>query len=323
MTSNPKIYIAGHRGMVGSAIVRELERKGHTNLVFRTHQELDLTNQLAVQNFFHQEKPDQVYLAAARVGGIYANNTFPAEFIYDNVMVQSNVIHQAFMHGVKKLLFLGSSCIYPRMASQPMSEDALLTGKLEPTNEPYAIAKIAGIKMCESYNRQYGATHGVDYRSVMPTNLYGPGDNYHPENSHVIPALIRRFHEAKVSGTPQVVIWGSGKPYREFLYVDDMAKASVFVMELAKEQYDQVTEPMQSHLNVGFGSDVTIAQLAQAVAKAVGYPGTIALDPTKPDGSPKKLMNSKRLNTLGWKAAVSLDDGLALAYAQFVNDHAK
>ena len=323
MTSNPKIYIAGHRGMVGSAIVRELERKGFTNLVCRTHQELDLTNQIAVQNFFHQEKPDQVYLAAARVGGIYANNTFPAEFIYNNVMVQSNVIHQAFMHGVKKLLFLGSSCIYPRMASQPMSEDALLTGKLEPTNEPYAIAKIAGIKMCESYNRQYGSTHGVDYRSVMPTNLYGPGDNYHPENSHVIPALIRRFHEAKVSGTPQVVIWGSGKPYREFLYVDDMAKASVYVMELAKEQYDQVTEPMQSHLNVGFGSDVTIAQLAQAVAKAVGYPGTIALDPTKPDGSPKKLMNSKRLNTLGWKAAVSLDDGLALAYAQFVKDHAK
>ena len=323
MTSNSKIYIAGHRGMVGSAIVRELERKGYTNLVCRTRQELDLTNQLAVQNFFHQEKPDQVYLAAARVGGIYANNTFPAEFIYDNVMVQSNVIHQAFMHGVKKLLFLGSSCIYPRMASQPMSEDALLTGKLEPTNEPYAIAKIAGIKMCESYNRQYGATHGVDYRSVMPTNLYGPGDNCHPENSHVIPALIRRFHEAKVSGTPQVVIWGSGKPYREFLYVDDMAKASVYVMELAKEQYDQVTEPMQSHLNVGFGSDVTIAQLAQAVAKAVGYPGTIALDPTKPDGSPKKLMNSSRLNTLGWKAAVSLDDGLALAYAEFVNDHAK
>ena len=323
MTSNPKIYIAGHRGMVGSAIVRELEHKGYTDLVYRTHQELDLSNQSAVQDFFAQEKPDQVYLAAARVGGIYANNTFPAEFIYDNLMVQSNVIHQAFMHGVKKLLFLGSSCIYPRMASQPMSEDALLTGKLEPTNEPYAIAKIAGIKMCESYNRQYGATHGVDYRSVMPTNLYGPGDNYHPENSHVIPALIRRFHEAKVSGTPQVVIWGSGKPYREFLYVDDMAKASVFVMGLAKEQYDQVTEPMQSHLNVGFGSDVTIAQLAQAVAKAVGYPGTIALDSTKPDGSPKKLMNSKRLNTLGWKATVSLDDGLALAYAQFVKDHAK
>ena len=323
MTSNPKIYIAGHRGMVGSAIVRELEHKGYTDLVYRTHQELDLSNQSAVQDFFAQEKPDQVYLAAARVGGIYANNTFPAEFIYDNVMVQSNVIHQAFMHGVKQLLFLGSSCIYPRMASQPMSEDALLTGKLEPTNEPYAIAKIAGIKMCESYNRQYGATHGVDYRSVMPTNLYGPGDNYHPENSHVIPALIRRFHEAKVSGAPQVLIWGSGKPCREFLYVDDMAKASVFVMGLIKTQYDQVTEPMQSHLNVGFGSDVTIAQLAQAVAKAVGYPGTIALDSTKPDGSPKKLMNSKRLNTLGWKATVSLDDGLALAYAQFVKDHAK
>ena len=323
MTSNPKIYIAGHRGMVGSAIVRELEHKGYTDLVDRTHQELDLSNQSAVQDFFAQEKPDQVYLAAARVGGIYANNTFPAEFIYDNVMVQSNVIHQAFMHGVKQLLFLGSSCIYPRMASQPMSEDALLTGKLEPTNEPYAIAKIAGIKMCESYNRQYGATHGVDYRSVMPTNLYGPGDNYHPENSHVIPALIRRFHEAKVSGAPQVLIWGSGKPCREFLYVDDMAKASVFVMGLTKTQYDQVTEPMQSHLNVGFGSDVTIAQLAQAVAKAVGYPGTIALDSTKPDGSPKKLMNSKRLNTLGWKATVSLDDGLALAYAQFVKDHAK
>ncbi len=308
--------------MVGSAIVRELERKGYTNLVYRTHAELDLTNQAAVTQFFAKEKPDQVYLAAARVGGIYANNTFPAEFIYDNVMVQSNVIHQAFKHGVKKLLFLGSSCIYPRLASQPMGEDALLTGKLEPTNEPYAIAKIAGIKMCESYNRQYGESHGIDYRSVMPTNLYGPGDNYHPENSHVIPALIRRFHEAKVSGAEQVVIWGSGKPCREFLYVDDMAKASVFVMELAKTQYDQVTEPMQSHLNVGFGSDVTIAQLARAVAKAVGYLGTIALDPSKPDGSPKKLMNSSRLNTLGWQAAVSLDEGLAFAYEQFVKDHA-
>ena len=320
---NQKIYVAGHRGMVGSSIVRHLKAAGFSNIVTRTHAELDLTNQANVAAFFEQEKPDQVYLAAAKVGGIYANNTYPAEFIYDNLMVQNNVIHQAFLAGVKKLLFLGSSCIYPKLAPQPMSEEALLTGKLEPTNEPYAIAKIAGIKMCESYNRQYGATHGVDYRSVMPTNLYGPGDNYHPENSHVIPALIRRFHEAKVSGTPQVVIWGSGKPYREFLYVDDVAKASVFVMELAKEQYDQVTEPMQSHLNVGFGSDVTIAQLAQAVAKAVGYPGTIALDPTKPDGSPKKLMNSKRLNTLGWKAAVSLDDGLALAYAQFVKDHAK
>ena len=229
-----KIYVAGHRGMVGSAIVRNLQAKGHTNIVTRTHAELDLTNQAAVQAFFEIEKPDQVYLAAARVGGIYANNTFPAEFIYNNLMVQSNVIHQAFVHGVKKLLFLGSSCIYPKLAPQPMSEDALLTGKLEPTNEPYAVAKIAGIKMCESYNRQYGGSHGVDYRSVMPTNLYGPGDNYHPENSHVIPALIRRFHEAKLANAPEVVIWGTGNPKREFLFVDDMAAASVFVMDLDK-----------------------------------------------------------------------------------------
>ena len=317
MTSNPKIYIAGHRGMVGSAIMRELERKGYTNLVCRTHQELDLTNQLAVQNFFNQEKPDQVYLAAARVGGIYANNTFPAEFIYDNLMVQSNVIHQAFMHGVKQLLFLGSSCIYPRMASQPMSEDALLTGKLEPTNEPYAIAKIAGIKMCESYNRQYGATHGVDYRSVMPTNLYGPGDNYHPENSHVIPALIRRFHEAKVSGAPQVLIWGSGKPCREFLYVDDMAKASVFVMGLAKDQYDQVASPMQGYLNVGFGSDVTIFELASLIAKVINYQGKIVFNSSKPDGSPRKLLSSVRINQLGWRPECCLEDGLRKAYHDF------
>jgi GDP-L-fucose synthase len=285
--------------------------------VCRTHQELDLTNQLAVQNFFHQEKPDQVYLAAARVGGIYANNTFPAEFIYDNVMVQSNVIHQAFKHGVKKLLFLGSSCIYPRMASQPMSEDALLTGKLEPTNEPYAIAKIAGIKMCESYNRQYGQSHGVDYRSVMPTNLYGPGDNYHSENSHVIPALIRRFHEAKESGAPQVVIWGTGSPMREFLYVDDMAAASTFVMELNKVSYDKQVEPMQNHINVGYGSDVTIAELAHAVAKVTNYSGVIRFDPSKPDGSPQKLMSSKRLNQLGWKPQVDLINGLIMAYENF------
>ena len=309
MTTNSKIYIAGHRGMVGSAIVRELEHKGYTDLVYRTHQELDLSNQSAVQDFFAQEKPDQVYLAAARVGGIYANNTFPAEFIYDNLMVQSNVIHQAFMHGVKQLLFLGSSCIYPRMASQSMSEDALLTGKLEPTNEPYAIAKIAGIKMCESYNRQYGATHGVDYRSVMPTNLYGPGDNYHPENSHVIPALIRRFHEAKVSGTPQVVIWGSGKPCREFLYVDDMAKASVFVMGLAKDQYDQVASPMQGYLNVGFGSDVTILELASLIAKVINYQGEIVFNSSKPDGSPRKLLSSVRINQLGWRPECCLEDG--------------
>ncbi len=317
--SKERIYVAGHRGMVGSAIVRELKRKGYTNLVVRTHQELDLTDQAAVKHFFETEKPTQVYLAAAKVGGIHANNTYPAEFIYDNLMVQSNVIHQAFLSGVKKLLFLGSSCIYPKLAAQPMSEDALLTGKLEPTNEPYAIAKIAGIKMCESYNRQYGASHKIDYRSVMPTNLYGPGDNYHPENSHVIPALIRRFHEAKQRGDAQVAIWGSGKPYREFLHVDDMARASVFVMELDQAHYQQVTEPMQSHLNVGYGSDVTIAELAQAVAKAIGYTGAIVYDATKPDGSPKKLMSSERLNVLGWKPIVSLDDGLVMAYEDFCN----
>ena len=283
-----KIYVAGHRGMVGSAIVRNLQAKGCTNIVTRTHAELDLTNQAAVQAFFESEKPDQVYLAAAKVGGIHANNTFPAEFIYQNLMMEANVIHQSFIGGVKKLLFLGSSCIYPKLVPQPMSEDALLTGKLEPTNEPYAIAKIAGIKMCESYNRQYGDSHGIDYRSVMPTNLYGPGDNYHPENSHVIPALIRRFHEAKVGNSPEVVIWGTGTPRREFLYVDDMAAASVFVMDLDKVTYDSQTESMQSHINVGFGSDVTIAELAKAVGAAVGYQGAISFDATKPDGAPRK-----------------------------------
>ncbi|BEI36571.1 GDP-L-fucose synthase [Polynucleobacter sp. HIN7] len=313
-----KIYIAGHRGMVGSAIVRELERQGYTNLIYRTHQELDLTNQAAVRDFFETEKPDQVYLAAAKVGGIYANNTYPAQFIYENLMVQNNVIHQAFMSGVKKLLFLGSSCIYPKLVPQPMAEDALLTGKLEPTNEPYAIAKIAGIKMCESYNRQYGKSHGVDYRSVMPTNLYGPGDNYHPENSHVIPALIRRFHEAKINRSPEVTIWGTGTPKREFLYVDDMAAASVFVMQLDPVAYEAQTEPMQSHINVGFGSDITIAQLADAIAKATGYQGQITFDPTKPDGSPRKLMDSKRLNRLGWSPKVGLKEGLATAYEEYV-----
>ncbi len=307
--------------MVGSAIVRELEPRGHANLVYRTHQELDLTNQAAVKHFFETERPDQVYLAAAKVGGIHANNTYPAEFIYDNLMVQNNVIHQAFVSGVKKLLFLGSSCIYPKLAPQPMSEDALLTGKLEPTNEPYAIAKIAGIKMCESYNRQYGQSHGVDYRSVMPTNLYGPGDNYHPENSHVIPALIRRFHEAKLAGVPEVMIWGTGTPRREFLYVDDMAKACVFVMELAKEQYEQVTNPMQSHLNVGYSSDVTISELAHAVAKVTGYQGRIAFDSSKPDGAPRKWMNSERLNQLGWRPQHHLENGLGLAYLDFCSQH--
>lgn len=320
---NQKIYVAGHRGMVGSAIVRNLQAKGYTNIVTRTHAEMDLTDQQAVKTFFEQEKPDQVYLAAAKVGGIYANNTYPAEFIYDNLMVQNNVIHQAFMNGVKKLLFLGSSCIYPKLATQPMAEDALLTGKLEPTNEPYAIAKIAGIKMCESYNRQYGASHGVDYRSVMPTNLYGPGDNYHPENSHVIPALIRRFHEAKVSNAPEVVIWGTGTPRREFLYVDDMAAASVFVMQLDKVTYDSQTQPMQSHVNVGYGSDVTIAQLATTVANVIGYTGKIEFDAAKPDGAPRKWMSSERLQQLGWSAGVGLEEGLQYAYDEFCKTHSE
>jgi len=315
---NQKIYVAGHRGMVGSAIVRNLQAKGFSNIVTRTHSELDLTNQAQVAAFFELERPDQVYLAAAKVGGIHANNTYPAEFIYQNLMMQNNVIHQAFLSGVKKLLFLGSSCIYPKLALQPMSEDALLTGKLEPTNEPYAVAKIAGIKMCESYNRQYGQSHGIDYRSVMPTNLYGPGDNYHPENSHVIPALIRRFHEAKVASSPEVVIWGTGTPKREFLYVDDMAAASVFVMDLDKATYDSQTEPMQSHINVGFGSDVTINELAHAVAKATGYQGSISFDPSKPDGSPRKWMDSSRLNRLGWQAKVDLDRGLNQAYDAYL-----
>jgi GDP-L-fucose synthase len=315
---NQKIYVAGHRGMVGSAIVRTLKAQGYKNIIGKTHVELDLTNQAAVQNFFKQEKPDQVYMAAAKVGGIHANNNYPAEFIYDNLMVQNNVIHQAFIGGVKKLLFLGSSCIYPKLAPQPMSEDSLLTGKLESTNEPYAIAKIAGIKMCESYNRQYGQSHGVDYRSVMPTNLYGPGDNYHLENSHVIPALIGRFHEAKVANAQEVVIWGTGAPRREFLYVDDMAAASVFVMQLDKATYDSQTQSMQSHINVGFGSDVTIAELATAVAAATGYQGKITFDASKPDGAPRKWMDSGRLNRLGWQARVNLDEGLKLAYADML-----
>jgi len=285
MSEPTKIYVAGHRGMVGSAIVRQLlQRDSH--IVTRTHAELDLTNQATVQAFFAQEKPDQVYLAAAKVGGIHANNTYPADFIYQNLMMQANVIEAAFRNGVQKLLFLGSSCIYPRMAAQPMREDALLTGTLEPTNEPYAIAKIAGIKLCESYNRQYGISHGVDYRSVMPTNLYGPGDNYHPENSHVIPALIRRFHEAKLANAPSVVIWGTGRPRREFLYADDMAAASVHVMQLPKTTYDQHTTPMQSHINVGSGSDLTIAEVAQNIAQTVGYTGQIEFDTAKPDGAP-------------------------------------
>jgi len=305
--------------MVGSAIVRALQKQGETNIVTRTHAELDLTNQADVQQFFAQEKPTQVYLAAAKVGGIHANNTYPADFIYQNLMVQANVVDAAFRSGVQKLLFLGSSCIYPRMATQPMCEDALLTGVLEPTNEPYAIAKIAGIKLCESYNRQYGESHGVDYRSVMPTNLYGQGDNYHPENSHVIPALIRRFHQAKVAQAPSIAIWGTGIPRREFLYVDDMAAASLHVMQLPKSIFDEhMQQPMQSHINVGFGEDITIKELALAVSKTVGYTGSIDFDTSKPDGSPRKLMDSSRLNALGWQAQVRLEAGLVSAYQDFL-----
>jgi GDP-L-fucose synthase len=324
MSNQAKIYVAGHRGMVGSAIVRQLLAKGHTaaNLLTRTHAELDLVDQAAVRTFFKDNKPDQVYLAAAKVGGIHANNTYPADFIYQNLMMQANVIEAAFQSGVKKLLFLGSSCIYPKLASQPMSESALLTGQLESTNEPYAIAKIAGIKLCESYNRQFGASHGVDYRSVMPTNLYGPGDNYHPENSHVIPALIRRFHEAKTSSAPVVSIWGTGTPMREFLYVDDMAAASVHVMNLTKPVYEQHTQPMLSHINVGYGSDITIAQLAHTVSQVVGYKGQIEFDTSKPDGTPRKLMDSQRLNALGWQAEVDLQTGLSLAYQDFISKQA-
>jgi GDP-L-fucose synthase len=320
MTLGPKIYVAGHRGMVGSAIVRALQQQGQTNIVTRTHTDLDLTNQAAVQAFFAAEKPAQVYLAAAKVGGIHANNTYPADFIYRNLMVQANVIAAAFQNRVHKLLFLGSSCIYPKLAPQPMTESALLTGALEPTNEPYAIAKIAGIKLCESYNRQYGASHDIDYRSVMPTNLYGPGDNYHPENSHVIPALIRRFHEAKTNKVHSVTIWGSGTPKREFLYVDDMAAASVFVMNLPKANYEAQTQPMQSQINVGYGTDITIAEVAQAVGRAVGFAGRIEFDPSKPDGTPRKLMDSSRLNALGWHAHIDLAQGLSLAYQDFLNN---
>ena len=319
MSTSPKIYVAGHRGMVGSAIVRQLLAQGLSpeNIVTRTHNELDLTDQSAVRNFFEKESPDQVYLAAAKVGGIHANNTYPAEFIYNNLMVEANVIDSSFRNGVKKLLFLGSSCIYPKLAEQPMREDALLTGMLEPTNEPYAIAKIAGIKLCESYNRQYSQSHGVDYRSVMPTNLYGPGDNYHPENSHVSPALIRRFHEAKIKNLSNVAIWGTGNPRREFLYVDDMAAASVYVMNLSKNHYEQQTKPMLSHINVGYGSDITVKELAILVSQTVGFQGAIEFDSSKPDGSPRKWMDSGRLNALGWQAHVNLEKGLAIAYEEF------
>jgi GDP-L-fucose synthase len=307
-----RIYVAGHQGMVGSAIVRQLEQRGLLPIV-RTRSELDLLDQSAVRSFFQHERPDAVILAAAKVGGIQGNNTLPAEFIYQNLMIECNVIHQAFLSGVEKLLFLGSSCIYPRDAEQPMREDRLLTGPLEPTNEPYAIAKIAGIKLCESYNRQ----HGTDYRSVMPTNLYGPGDNFHAKNSHVLPALLHRFHEAAQSGAAEVTIWGTGKPRREFLYVDDMANASLFVLGLAAENYQANTMPMLSHINVGCGYDITIAELAHLVARQTGFTGALNFDPTKPDGPPRKLLDVSRLSSLGWNAETSLEVGLRQTYDWF------
>lgn len=306
-----KIFVAGHRGMVGGAIMRQLEsrRAGgqQLDLITRTRAELDLIDQAAVRDFMHAERPDVVILAAAKVGGIHANSTYPAEFIYENLMIECNTIHQAFASGVRRMLLLGSSCIYPKAAPQPMREDALLTGPLERTNEPYAIAKIAGIKLCESYNRQ----HGVDYRSVMPTNLYGPGDNFHPDNSHVLPALIRRFHEAAANGDDQVVIWGTGTPRREFLHVDDMAEAALFVLDLPKDQYEAQTQPMLSHINVGSGTDISISDLARLVARITGYEGEIVTDPTKPDGTPRKLMDVSRLRELGWQACIELEQGIA------------
>ncbi|MFM2279230.1 MAG: GDP-L-fucose synthase [Pseudomonadota bacterium] len=309
------IYVAGHRGMVGSAIVRQLESRGIAPIV-RSHAELDLTDQAAVREFMEEERPDSVILAAAKVGGIHANNSYPAEFIYENLMMECNVIHQAFLAGVRRLLFLGSSCIYPRAVPQPMREDALLTGVLEPTNEPYAIAKIAGIKLCESYNRQYG----TDYRSVMPTNLYGPGDNFHPENSHVLPALIRRFHEAKEQGLDEVVIWGTGTPRREFLHVDDMAAASLFVLDLATDVYQANTQPMLSHINVGSGTDISIFELAQLVARVTGFAGAVSTDPSKPDGTMRKLMDVSRLAQMGWQAQIALEQGIRDTYQWYLDN---
>ncbi len=307
------VFVAGHRGMVGSALLRELAARGYANVLTAGREQLDLLDQAGVRAFFAARRIDQVYLAAARVGGIHANDTYPADFIYDNLVIEANVIHAAHLAGVNKLMFLGSSCIYPREAPQPMREEALLGGPLEPTNEAYAIAKIAGIKLCESYNRQYGR----DYRSVMPTNLYGPGDNFHPENSHVIPALLRRFHEAVQAGAPEVVIWGSGRPRREFLHVDDMASATVHVMELPHTTWSAVAPPRVSHVNVGTGEDVTIRELAEAIARVTGYTGRIAFDPGKPDGTPRKLLDVSRLTALGWRARIGLEEGLRSAYAWY------
>ena len=319
MELKDKIYIAGHRGLVGSAIVWQLESRGFTNLLMRTHKELDLTNQAQVQTFFKQEKPDYVILAAAKVGGIHANNTYPADFIYQNMMIEANVINSAYENKVKRLLFLGSTCIYPKAVEQPMREDALLTGVLEPTNEPYALAKIAGIKLCESYNRQ----HGTDFRSVMPTNLYGINDNFHSENSHVIPALMQRFHKAKINNDEDVVVWGTGKAMREFLYVDDMAEASLFVLELDEEIYKANTQPTLSHINIGTGKDVTIRDMAEIMKGIVGYEGNLTFDATKPDGAPRKLIDVTRLENMGWKYTTSLEDGLTDTYKWHFNDYFK
>ncbi len=315
--ANPRIFVAGHRGMVGSAIVRRLQALGRNNILTATHAELDLTNQAAVNQFFATQAIDQVVLAAAKVGGIHANNTYPAEFITQNLLMQCNVIDAAHRAGVQQLLFLGSSCIYPRLAPQPMREDALLTGTLEATNEPYAVAKIAGIKLCESFNRQYGR----DYRSVMPTNLYGPGDNFHPTNSHVIPALLRRFHEAVLAGAEQVTVWGSGRPMREFLHVDDMAAASVHVLDLPQAVYAEHTQPMLSHINVGTGVDCSIRELAETIAKVTGFQGELRWDSSQPDGTPRKLMDVSRLAALGWRASIGLEDGLRDAYQWFLAHH--
>ncbi|MEL6826962.1 MAG: GDP-L-fucose synthase [Pseudomonadota bacterium] len=316
MPSPKTVFVAGHRGMVGSALVRRLEAQGDSEIITRTRQDLDLTNQAAVDAFFKRERIDQVYLAAAKVGGIHANNTYPADFIYENLMIEANIIHAAHENDVQQLLFLGSSCIYPKLADQPMQEDALLTGKLESTNEPYAIAKITGIKLCESYHRQYGR----DYRSVMPTNLYGPGDNFHPENSHVVPALMRRFHEAKLRGDRAVTVWGSGTPMREFLHVDDMASASLHVMNLDQETYEQNTDPMLSHINVGTGVDCTIRELAETVSDVTGFTGELEFDASKPDGTPRKLMDVSKLAQLGWRASIALKDGLKSTYEWYL-DH--
>ncbi|TKD62620.1 GDP-L-fucose synthase [Cobetia marina] len=310
------VFVAGHRGMVGSAIVRHLQKLGYRNILTASREELDLLDQAQVQAYFKAHAIDQVYLAAAKVGGIQANNTYPADFIYQNLMIEANIIHAAHLADVDKLLFLGSSCIYPKHAEQPMREEALLTGTLEPTNEPYAIAKIAGIKLCESYNRQFGR----DYRSVMPTNLYGPHDNFHPQNSHVIPALLRRFHEAKLQGEKEVVVWGSGTPMREFLHVDDMAAASVHVMELGDSVYQANTSPMLSHINVGTGVDCTIRELAETVQRVIGFEGELTFDASKPDGTPRKLMDVSRLKALGWEASITLEEGLVDAYGWFIEN---